>query len=81
LSSSKLGPLDPILLSSALSLSIIEFELNRNITKGLEIAKKTFNEAVAALDTVDMDDSTYKDVCLTLQLLRDNITLWDSMHE
>ncbi|KAF8408198.1 hypothetical protein HHK36_007340 [Tetracentron sinense] len=40
------------------------------------LAKQAFDEAIAELDTLNED--SYKDSTLIMQLLRDNLTLWTS---
>jgi hypothetical protein len=44
--------------------------------KACELAKKAFDEAIAELDSLQED--SYKDSTLIMQLLRDNLTLWTS---
>jgi 14-3-3 protein epsilon len=41
-----------------------------------KLAKKAFDEAVADIDT--LTDESYKDSTFILQLLRDNLTLWNA---
>ena len=41
-----------------------------------ELVKKAFDDAIAELDT--LDEESYKDSTLIMQLLRDNLTLWTS---
>ncbi len=41
-----------------------------------ELAKQAFDDAIAELDT--LDEESYKDSTLIMQLLRDNLTLWTS---
>jgi len=41
-----------------------------------KLAKKAFDDAVADIDT--LTDESYKDSTFILQLLRDNLTLWNS---
>ena len=41
-----------------------------------ELAKAAFDDAIAELDT--LDEESYKDSTLIMQLLRDNLTLWTS---
>jgi 14-3-3 protein epsilon len=40
------------------------------------LAKRAFDEAIAELDSLNED--SYKDSTLIMQLLRDNLTLWTS---
>lgn len=40
------------------------------------LAKQAFDEAIAELDT--LNEESYKDSTLIMQLLRDNLTLWTS---
>ena len=44
--------------------------------KAQRIAKQAFDDAIAELDT--LDEESYKDSTLIMQLLRDNLTLWTS---
>merc|ERR1712130_810694 len=41
-----------------------------------QLAKQAFDDAIAELDTLNED--SYKDSTLIMQLLRDNLTLWTS---
>ena len=45
-------------------------------SEACELAKKAFDDAIAELDT--LDEESYKDSTLIMQLLRDNLTLWTS---
>lgn len=42
----------------------------------LRLAKAAFDDAIAELDT--LNEESYKDSTLIMQLLRDNLTLWTS---
>jgi len=44
--------------------------------KACQIAKQAFDDAIAELDT--LNEESYKDSTLIMQLLRDNLTLWTS---
>merc|ERR1711881_741758 len=44
--------------------------------KACQLAKTAFDDAIAELDTLNED--SYKDSTLIMQLLRDNLTLWTS---
>jgi hypothetical protein len=45
-------------------------------TAACSLAKQAFDDAIAELDTLNED--SYKDSTLIMQLLRDNLTLWTS---
>lgn len=42
--------------------------------RACKLAKSAFDEAIAELDT--LNEESYKDSTLIMQLLRDNLTLW-----
>merc|ERR1712098_824755 len=46
------------------------------VDKACHLAKQAFDDAIAELDTLNED--SYKDSTLIMQLLRDNLTLWTS---
>jgi len=46
------------------------------ITGLTDYSKQAFDDAIAELDTLNED--SYKDSTLIMQLLRDNLTLWTS---
>lgn len=73
------GPLrrtHPIWLGLALNYSVFYYEIMNAPDKACNLAKKAFDDAIAALDP--SDDESYKDSTLIMQLLRDNLTLWTS---
>lgn len=67
---------NPIRLGLALNFSVFYYEIQSEPVKACELAKKAFDEAIAELDTLNED--SYKDSTLIMQLLRDNLTLWSS---
>ncbi|XP_004205888.1 14-3-3-like protein 1 [Hydra vulgaris] len=67
---------NPIRLGLALNFSVFYYEIRGDQTKACGLAKKSFDEAIAELDTLSED--SYKDSTLIMQLLRDNLTLWTS---
>jgi 14-3-3 protein beta/theta/zeta len=66
----------PIRLGLALNFSVFYYEIINNPDEACKLAKAAFDEAIAELDTLNED--SYKDSTLIMQLLRDNLTLWTS---
>jgi len=71
-----LAPTHPIRLGLALNYSVFLYEVQNKTTEACALAKQAFDEAIAELDT--LDEESYKDSTLIMQLLRDNLTLWTS---
>lgn len=67
-------PTHPIRLGLALNYSVFFYEIMNSSEKACVLAKTAFDEAIAELDTLNED--SYKDSTLIMQLLRDNLTLW-----
>merc|ERR1711956_180506 len=76
ISKSKMQPTHPIRLGLALNFSVFYYEILNSPEKACQLAKTAFDEAIAELDTLNED--SYKDSTLIMQLLRDNLTLWTS---
>jgi len=74
IASVKLPPTHPIRLGLALNYSVCQFEILRDKQKACELAKRAFDDAISKLD--QLDEASYKDSTLIMQLLRDNLTLW-----
>jgi len=72
----ELAPTHPIRLGLALNYSVFLYEVQGKTSEACELAKKAFDDAIAELDT--LDEESYKDSTLIMQLLRDNLTLWTS---
>jgi len=70
----QLGETDPTRLGLALNWSVCCFELLNNAKEAKTIAKNAFDNAIQKLDT--LNDNSYKDSTLIMQLLRDNLTIW-----
>jgi len=75
----KLPTTNPIRLGLALNFSVFYYEILNEQTKACELAKSSFDEAIAKLD--DLSEDSYKDSTVIMQLLRDNLTLWTSEGE
>lgn len=63
-------------LGLALNYSVFYYEILNTPDKACHLAKEAFDDAIAELDTLDQE--SYKDSTLIMQLLRDNLTLWTS---
>lgn len=72
----KMQPTHPIRLGLALNFSVFHYEVENKPDKACELAKQAFDDAIAELDT--LNEESYKDSTLIMQLLRDNLTLWTS---
>lgn len=72
----QMQPTHPIRLGLALNYSVFFYEIKNSPDKACQLAKTAFDEAIAELDTLNED--SYKDSTLIMQLLRDNLTLWTS---
>ncbi|XP_071774365.1 tyrosine 3-monooxygenase/tryptophan 5-monooxygenase activation protein, theta polypeptide a [Centroberyx gerrardi] len=74
--SGDMKPTHPIRLGLALNFSVFYYEIAGNSEKACQLAKQAFDDSIAELDT--LNESSYKDSTLIMQLLRDNLTLWTS---
>jgi len=72
----ELPPTHPIRLGLALNFSVFYYEIEQSHEKACKLAKEAFDAAIAELDT--LQEESYKDSTLIMQLLRDNLTLWTS---
>ena len=63
----------PIRLGLALNFSVFHYEIKNDPDSACQLAKKAFDDAIAELDNLQED--SYKDSTLIMQLLRDNLTV------
>jgi len=66
---------NPIWLGLALNFSVFYYEICEETEKAKELAKDAFDKALEELDALPEDQ--YKDSTLIMQLLKDNLTLWN----
>lgn len=76
LAKEKMTSTHPIRLGLALNFSVFHYEIKNNPSEACALAKTAFDDAIAELDT--LNEESYKDSTLIMQLLRDNLTLWTS---
>lgn len=75
-SAKSLQATNPIRLGLALNFSVFYYEIMQDQKKACHLAKEAFDNAVSELE--DLTEEEYKDATLIMQLLRDNLTLWQS---
>jgi 14-3-3 protein epsilon len=71
-----LAPTHPIRLGLALNFSVFFYEVLNSPEKACLLAKAAFDDAISVMEHLDEDQ--YKDSATIMQLLRDNLTLWNS---
>jgi len=74
-----LEPTNPTRLGLALNFSVCNYEILNDGDKACALAKEAFDEAIEKLDS--LNDASYKDSTLIMQLLRDNLTIWTKENE
>ncbi|BFG19307.1 hypothetical protein CerSpe_055810 [Prunus speciosa] len=73
---SELPTTHPIRLGLSLNFSVFYYEILNSPERACHLAKQAFDEAIAELDS--LDEESYKDSTLIMQLLKDNLALWTS---
>jgi 14-3-3 protein epsilon len=76
LAEEKMSSTNPIRLGLALNFSVFYYEIMQQPEKAIEMAKKSYDEALKDLESVPEDE--YKDCTMILQLLKENLSLWSS---
>jgi len=72
----KLPVTHPTRLGLVLNYSVCCYEILKKKDEACKMAKAAFDDAIEQLDS--LNDDSYKDSTLIMQLLRDNLTLWTS---
>ena len=72
----ELPPMNPIRLSLALNFSVFYYDILNSPDRACHLAKQAFEDAFTELNS--LSEENYKDSIsiFTMQLLRDNLTLW-----
>lgn len=71
----ELEPTNSTRLGLALNYSVCYYEILDEKEEACKLAKDAFDQAIEKLDS--LNDSSYKDSTLIMQLLRDNLTIWN----
>jgi len=79
LATETLEPTHPTRLGLALNFSVCHYEILGQPDAACKLAKEAFDEAIEKLDS--LNDASYKDSTLIMQLLRDNLTIWNQADE
>ena len=64
-------------LGLLLNLSVLYYEVNLNFNEALNLAKDTLNKGKEELNGVDEDNEQFKESISILNLLNDNIKMWE----
>jgi len=72
---SDLPPTHPIRLGLVLNFSVFYYEVKEDTETAMKLAKVAYEEATAVIDNLTED--TYKDSTVILQLLRENLQIWN----
>jgi len=79
LARSNLEATHPTRLGLALNFSVCHYEILEQKDDACKLAKEAFDDAIEKLDS--LNDASYKDSTLIMQLLRDNLTIWNQTEE
>lgn len=72
----ELPPTHPVRLGLMLNFSVFYYDIMRSPERSCRLAKQAFDDAIAELDT--LSEESYRDSTIIMQLLRDNLNLWES---
>jgi len=66
----------PVRLGLMLNLSVFYHDIMKSPERSCRLARQAFEDAIAELDT--LSERSYRDSTIIMQLLRDNLKLWES---
>lgn len=72
---------NPIRLGLALNFSVFYYEVIGDQEKACNIAKETISKASEPLGTVDPDDEEFRDSISIINLLQENLNMWNSEND
>lgn len=72
----ELPPTHPVRLGLMLNFSVFYYDILKSPERSCRLAKQAFDDAIAELDT--LSEESYRDSTVIMQLLRDNLNLWES---
>lgn len=72
----ELPPTHPARLSLMLNFSVFYHEILESPERSISLAKQAFDDAIAELDT--LSEESYRDSTVIMQLLRDNLKMWEA---
>lgn len=72
----ELPPTHPARLSLMLNFSVFYHEILDSPERSISLAKQAFDDAIAELDT--LSEESYRDSTAIMQLLRDNLKMWEA---
>jgi 14-3-3 protein epsilon len=75
IATAELTKADPAYLGLTLNYSVFLYEIIGKKQEAIDLADKAFKEAVDGLD--GLDEAQYSEATLILQLLKDNVALWN----
>jgi 14-3-3 protein epsilon len=75
IATAELGKADPAYLGLALNYSVFLYEIIGKKEEAIDLADKSFKAAVDLLD--GLTEAQYSEATLILQLLKDNVALWN----
>ena len=70
---------NPIRLGLALNYSVFMYEILEQRDEATTVARRAFDDAIDKLD--ELNEDQYRDSTLIMQLLKDNLSLWQENQE